>query len=116
MASFGLRLDGEKTRGTGVWTVCGRTPRAPGTTSPGDVRLPWVHAHLRSNPRDPALHRPADDLGNPDARDVEGAPPRPDATTSRPGAQDRGMAEPRGPGIPELPRSSGQPETAGDVP
>ena len=37
----------------------GRTPRTPGATPPGNVRLPRVHAHLRSDLSEPALHNPA---------------------------------------------------------
>jgi hypothetical protein len=73
-ARFQLELHPEKDTPAGVWAVCRREPEEDREGKTGDLRLPGVHAHLRSNPQAGQAHRPAPDHALTDADEAARTP------------------------------------------
>lgn len=71
MAKFGLSLNEEKTRIL-QFGWCAAERRTRRATPPGNIRVPWVHAHLRRDPNQSALHNPGPDNRLPYGGDARG--------------------------------------------
>ena len=113
LGKFGLTLNAKKDAADRVWSVCCGESQKAGTKQARNVRLPWIHTLLRHQQKG-LVPAHATDGEEANAGNTEGHTGQTTAENARARIRCRQVAGPRGEGILQLPRCTGQPVPTGE--